>query len=65
MENSQSSAPTPNSAPPSNIPCGNDKGSFKKMKLNNGNYQVWIDYVDNNVNVIRAPVEMSSLKYHC
>ncbi|KAL2473606.1 L-type lectin-domain containing receptor kinase VII.1 [Forsythia ovata] len=34
-----------------------DKGSFKKLKLNNGkNYQVWIDYADNNVSVTMAPV---------
>lgn len=36
-----------------------DEKSFKKLTLNNGkNYQVWIDYVDNTVNVTMAPAGM-------
>ncbi|PIN04393.1 Serine/threonine protein kinase [Handroanthus impetiginosus] len=35
------------------------ENSFKKLTLNNGkNYQVWIDFADNIVNVTMAPVGM-------
>ncbi|CAI9756475.1 unnamed protein product [Fraxinus pennsylvanica] len=41
----------------------NDEKTFKKLKLNNGkNYQVWIDYADNNINVTMAPVGMKRPK---
>ncbi|XP_022878102.1 L-type lectin-domain containing receptor kinase VII.1-like isoform X1 [Olea europaea var. sylvestris] len=40
-----------------------DEKTFKKLKLNNGkNYQVWIDYADNNINVTMAPVGMKRPK---